>query len=297
MKRPWILALVLLAGLALYSSIFFVDETEFAIITQFGMPLRTLTTAGLQFKLPYQSALRIDRRLQIYNPRPSEFLSGEEKKNVNLDVFVCWRVSEPELFLKTVNDLPGAEARIHDLVWSRLAAEVSKSKLDVLVSTDPQVHHLDQLLSAVSSQCANAVKGYGIDVVDVRIKRIGLPSQVRDSVFERMRKERARMARQFRAEGEAKAMTIQATADKERTITLAKAYADAERLRGEAEAQAIKIYGKAHQTDPAFYELLRTLEAYKKILDDKTTILLSGDSELLKFLTRGSMLPPQAPKK
>jgi membrane protease subunit HflC len=141
------------------------------------------------------------------------------------------------------------------------------------------------------------VKDYGIEIVDLRIKRIGLPSQVRDSVFERMRKERARMARQYRSEGEAKAMTIRATADKDRTILLAAAYADAEKVRGEAEAQAIKIYGQAHQKDPAFYELLRTLEAYKKILDEKTTILLSGDSELLKFLTHGSMLEGQGVKK
>jgi len=105
------------------------------------------------------------------------------------------------------------------------------------------------------------------------------------------------MARQYRSEGDAKAMTIRATADRDRTILLAAAYADAEKVRGEAEAQAIKIYGQAHQKDPAFYELLRTLEAYKKILDEKTTILLSGDSDLLKFLTRGSMLEKQAPKK
>jgi len=314
MKRPWILAVVLLVGLAVYASVVFVDETEFVIVTQFGMPIRTLNKdgaeAGLHFKLPYQSALRIDRRLQIYNPRPSEFLSSE-KKNVNLDVFVCWRVNDPEQFLKTVNDVAGGEARLHDLVWSRLAAEVSKSELDVLVAVAKQdgrgtgkeaavkeeTHPLDQLMSNVSGQCTAGVKDYGIEIVDLRIKRIGLPSQVRDSVFERMRKERARMARQYRSEGEAKAMTIRATADKDRTILLAAAYADAEKVRGEAEAQAIKIYGQAHQKDPAFYELLRTLEAYRKILDEKTTILLSGDSELLKFLTHGSMLEGQGVKK
>jgi membrane protease subunit HflC len=313
MKRPWILAVVLLVGLAAWASVVFVDETECVIVTQFGMPIRTLNKdgdeAGLHFKLPYQSALRIDRRLQIYNPRPSEFLSSE-KKNVNLDVFVCWRVSDPEKFLKTVNDVAGGEARLHDLVWSRLAAEVSKSELDVLVSVaklsarggaaaagKPEDRPLDQLMGNVAARCAEGVKDYGIEIVDLRIKRIGLPSQVRDSVFERMRKERARMARQYRSEGDAKAMTIRATADRDRTILLGAAYAEAEKVRGEAEAQAIKIYGQAHLKDPAFYELLRTLEAYKKILDEKTTILLSGDSELLKFLTRGSMLEGQATKK
>jgi len=193
MKRPWILAVVLFLGLAVYASVVFVDETEFVIVTQFGMPIRTLNKdgaeAGLHFKLPYQSALRIDRRLQIYNPRPSEFLSSA-KKNVNLDVFVCWRVSDPEKFLKTVNDVAGGEFRLHDLVWSRLAAEVSKSELDVLVSVAKhdgrgggkndaaaaeQTHPLDQLMSNVSARCADGAKDYGIEIVDLRVKRIGLP--------------------------------------------------------------------------------------------------------------------------
>jgi len=117
-----------------------------------------------------------------------------------------------------------------------------------------------------------------------------LPSQVRESVFQRMRAERTRMARRYRAEGEEEALKIRAAADKERTVILAKAYAEAEKTRGEAEAEATRIYSKAHEKDPEFYELLRTLEAYKKILDDKTTLLLSSDSELLRFLTQGARL-------
>jgi len=295
MRLAGLLALAA-AVLVVWASAVFVDETEFVIITQFGDPIRTLEEAGLCWKLPYQSALRIDRRLQIYNPRPSEFLSGE-KKNVNLDVFVCWRVEKPEQFLKTVTDVAGAEARIHDVVWSGLAAEVSRNSLDALVSTEADKHRLEELVGTVRARCAQSAGQYGIEVVDVRIKRIGIPAQVRDSVFQRMSKERARMARQYRAEGEAKALIIRATADKNRTVTLAKAYAEAEQTRGAAEAKAIGIYAQAHQKDPAFYELLRTLESYKKILDEKTSILLSGDSELLKFLTRGSMLNEAGPKK
>jgi modulator of FtsH protease HflC len=291
MKYGWLLLLVLVvAGVAAYRSVVFVDESEFVIVTQFGRVIETVEQPGLHFKAPYQSALRIDRRVQIYNPRPSEFLAAE-KKNVDLDVFVCWRVIDPEHFLQTVNDLAGAESRIHDMVWSQLAAEVGGSPLEALVSTDPAKHRLNALVASVGQECGrSAKKAYGIQIVDVQIKRIGLPAQVRDSVFERMRKERARMAEKYRSEGQAEAVKIRATADKERTITLAKAYGDAERIRGNAEAEATKVYAAAHEKDPTLFELLRTLETYKKILDEKTTVLLSGDSDLLKYLTRGSML-------
>lgn len=311
--NKWRLLLVAFLAVALYRSVMFVDETEIVIVTQFGRPVEghRLTDlglasefpwvraefqntaqceAGLHFKLPYQSAIRIDRRLQIYDPRPSEFLAAE-KKNIDLDVFVCWRVAQPLLFLETVSDFAGAEARMHDIIWSELAATVGSSPLEALVSTDPALHRFDELVDGVAEVCIRrALSSYGIQIVDVRLKRISLPGQVRESVFERMRTERKRIAVGYRAEGDREARKIRAAADKDRTITLAEAYRAAEKIRGDAEAQATRIYAEAHQQDPAFYELLRTLEAYKIFLDDQTTILLSADSELLKYLTSGSML-------
>jgi membrane protease subunit HflC len=286
MRSKWFLMLVVVAAVALYRSVVFVDEAEMVIITQFGRPTATYYQAGPQLKWPYQSAIRIDKRLQIYDPRPSEFLAAE-KKNVDLDVFVCWRVAQPQRFVETVNDFVGAELRIHDVVWSVLSAEIGSHPLESLVSTDPEVHQLDARQQAVAKQCADlAREAYGIEIVDVRLKRIGLPAQVRDSVFERMRAERDRIARQYRAEGDKEAQMIRSAADKERTITLAEAYAEAEKTRGAGEAEATGIYADAHQKDPAFYELVRTLEAYRKFLDEKTTVLLSADSDLLKYLTR-----------
>jgi len=265
----------------------FVDETQQVIVTQFGRPVRTLSEAGLYFKPPYQSSLAIDRRVQIYNPRPAEFLTSE-KKNIDLDVFVCWSVEDPQRFLETVGDPAGATSRIHDMVWSKLAAAVSRSPLENLVSVDGNKQRLESLVEGVAGPCADdARQQYGIALVDVKIKRIGLPDQVRESVFERMRKERARIAQRYRSEGSEEAMKIRATADKEKTVILAEAYAEAEIVRGKAEAEATRTYSEAHQKDPQFFDLLRTLEAYRKILDEKTTILLSGDSDLLKYLSRG----------
>ncbi len=282
----WLLALACLAGTA-WRCLVFVDETQFVIVTQFGRPVRTLTEAGPYFKLPYQSCLAIDRRIQIYNPRPAEFLTSE-KKNIDLDVFVLWSVRDPQRFLEAVNDLAGAASRVHDVVWSKLAAAVSRSPLESLVSVDARSHSLDMLIRRVAEECAAEVQQeYGISIVDVQIKRIGLPDQVRDSVFERMRKERARIAQRYRSEGNEEALKIRAAADKEKTVILAAANAEAEIIRGKAEAKATRTYSEAHQKDPQFFELLRTLEAYKKILDEKTTILLSAESELLKYVSRG----------
>jgi membrane protease subunit HflC len=287
MKMRWLLLIVVLAGAALWRSVVFVDETEFVIVTQFGRPVATHRQAGLQMIPPWQSAIRIDKRLQIYDPKPSEFLA-KEKKNVDLDVFVCWRVAQPQQFVESVADAVGAESRLHDIVMSELAAEVGRNPREALVSTDAGSHRLAEIVADVTKRCADrAMSDYGIEVLDVRLKRISLPMQVRDSVFQRMRDERARIASQYRAEGEEEATKIRAEADANRTITLAAAYATAEKTRGDAEARATKLYAEAHKLDPEYYELRRTLEAYEKILDEKTTILLSGDSPLLKYLSGG----------
>ena len=286
MKWLVMLFVIALASIA-WRCVLFVDETQYVIVTQFGRPVETLTKAGPYFKLPYQSSLAIDRRMQIYNPRPSEFLTSE-KKNVDLDVYVLWSVEDPQHFIETVNDPVGAESRIHDVVWSKLAAAVSRNSLDRLVTTEAKSHGLEQLVHEVESDCAADIHAkYGIKIVDVRIKRIGLPDQIRESVFERMRKERARIAQRYRSEGNEEAMKIRAAADKEKVVILASANRDAEIIRGKAEAEATRTYSEAHGKDPQFFELTRTLEAYKKILDEKTTVLLSGDSELLKYLSRG----------
>jgi len=288
-KKPLLLGLLFAVLAVAWRCPLFVEETQFVIVTQFGRPVRILTEAGPYFKPPYQSSLAIDRRMQLYNPRPAEFLT-REKKNIVLDVFVCWRVEDPRRFLETVNDPAGACSRIHDMVWSNLAAAVSRSPLEALVSVDASAHRLESLAEGVGQQCAaGAGEKYGIALVDVKIKRIGLPDQVRDSVFDRMRKERARIAQRYRSEGSEEAMKVRAAADKEKAVILAEAYAQAEIVRGKAEAKAARTYSEAHQKDPQFFELLRTLDAYRKIFDEKTTILLSGDSPLLKYLSRGPL--------
>ena len=276
-------ALALLAWLTFFS----VRETEFALITQFGKPVRTVTDAGLHVKWFFQSATYFDRRLRVYDPRPSEFLT-RDKKNLVIESYVAWRIRDPKHFVETVGDPVSAEMRLHDIVWSGLSAVLGTHDLDSIVAPSAAgvqaESFLDQLTAATGS---SALSQYGIEIVDVRIKRLNLPEQNKQSVYARMRAERERIARQYRAEGEEQALRIRADADRQRDEILSAAYKEAEKTRGEGDAAATRTYSQAYSRNPKFYKLVRTLDSYKKILDDKTTAILSSDSELLKVLMKG----------
>jgi membrane protease subunit HflC len=276
-------AILLLCYLAFFS----VRETEFVLVTQFGRPVRTVTDAGLNVKWPFQTALYFDRRLRTYNPRPSEFLT-RDKKNVVVENYVVWKIQDPDRFVQTVGDSTAAEMRLHDIIWSGLAAALGTHDLDALVGTAPeQVQTAGMLDDLTALTDRAALEQYGINVVDVRIKRLNLPEQNKQSVYARMRAERERIARQYRAEGEEQALSIRADADRQKEEILSVAYKEAENIKGQGDAESTRIYGQAYSKNPGFYKLLRTLESYKKVLDDKTTAILSSDSELLKVLMKG----------
>jgi membrane protease subunit HflC len=276
-------ALVLLAWLTLFS----VRETEFALITQFGRPVETVTDAGLHAKWFFQSATYFDRRLRVYDPRPSEFLT-RDKKNLVIESYVAWRIRDPQHFVETVGDPVSAEMRLHDIVWSGLSAVLGTHDLDAIVAPNAASVQADSFLDQLTAVTgAAALSQYGIEIVDVRIKRLNLPEQNKQSVYARMRAERQRIARQYRAEGEEQALRIRADADRQRDEILSAAYREAEKTRGEGDAASTRIYSQAYSRNPKFYKLVRTLESYKKILDDKTTAILSSDSELLKVFMKG----------
>ena len=280
------LLLAAAALLLIYWTFFTVAETEFALVTQFGSPVNTVTEAGLHAKWPFQSVTFFDRRLRIYNPRPSEFLT-RDKKNIVIENYVAWRIENPNRFVQTVGDPVAAEMRLHDIIWSGLSAALGTHELDSLVSPGGKVQ-TGQLLDRLADLTDRAaLEQYGIRVVDVRIKRLNLPEQNKQSVYARMRAERERIARQYRAEGEEQALSIRADADRQKEELLSQAYKEAETIRGSGDADSTRIYGAAYSRNPRLYKLLRTLESYKKILDDKTTAILSSDSELLRILTKG----------
>jgi len=286
--RQYFPAALGVAGLVfLYLTFFSVRETEFVLVTQFGRPVYTVTDAGLHVKWFFQTATWFDRRLRVYNPRPSEFLT-RDKKNLVIENYVVWQIRDPKRFVETVGDPTAAEMRLHDIIWSGLSAALGSHDLESIVSASPERVQAAQMLGDLTALTDRAaLEQYGINVVDVRIKRVNLPEQNKQSVYARMRAERERIARQYRAEGEEQALSIRAGADRQREEILSVAYKQAEKVKGEGDADSTRIYGQAFNRNPRLYRLLRTLESYKKVLDDKTTAILSSDSELLRILTRG----------
>jgi membrane protease subunit HflC len=286
-QKYYPIAAVIAALIFIYSTFFSVRETEFVLITQFGRPIRTITDPGLHAKWFFQTSIFFDRRLRVYNPRPSEFLT-RDKKNIVIENYVVWKIDNPTRFVETVGDPVAAEMRLHDIIWSGLSAALGTHDLDSIVAPSLDKIQAAKMLDDLTALTDHAaLEQYGINVVDVRIKRLNLPEQNKQSVYARMRAERERIARQYRAEGEEQALSIRADADKQREEILSVAYKQAEKTKGEGDAESTRIYGQAYSKNPRLYKLLRTLEAYKKILDDKTTAILSSDSELLRLLTRG----------
>jgi membrane protease subunit HflC len=286
-RRQQKLVFALVTLLFLWLTFFTIRETDFVLITQFGRPLYTVSDAGLHMKWFWQNSTYFDRRLRMYNPRPSEFLT-RDKKNLVIESYVAWRIQDPKRFVETVGDPIAAEMRLHDIVWSGLAAALGTHDFDAIISPVAETVKAQEMLDSLSTTTDRAALAqYGIQVVDVRIKRLNLPEQNKQSVYARMRAERERIARQYRAEGEEQALRIRADADRQKEEILSVAYKQAEKTKGEGDAEATRTYSAAYSKNPRFYKLIRTLESYKKIFDDKTTAILSSDSELLKIFMRG----------
>ncbi|MCS7252522.1 MAG: protease modulator HflC [Armatimonadota bacterium] len=295
--RHLIFAVLILALLMLLKSVMFtLDEREVAIVTRFGKPVRRVISAGLHFKSPVDVVVRFDRRLQL-TEIPARELLTQDKKSLVVETFVCWYVYDPKRFLETLGTMQAVPIRLEDIVVSEVATAFGKRMLSSILVADFGASVLDEIGKEVLRRCRERIRNeYGIPgdpkadpikLVDVRIRRINFPEPTKQSVYERMKAERQRQAKQYRAEGKEQAMKIRSQTDKEVARILAEAYKRAEQIKGEAEAQAMRIYADAYKRDPEFYRFLRTLEAYKKVLNDKTTVILSADSELMKLLTHG----------
>lgn len=280
-------AAIVVIGL-IVMSFFTVDVTEMAVVTQFGNPVAVVTEPGLQTKIPFvQRVRRFDARLQVLEPQQAEFLTMD-KKNVVVNYFAVWRIADPLQYFRAMPSEAAARSQLTDVISSEVGASLASTAFDELVSTDQEKRRLREMVGAIRETVAEAVQEkFGVEVVDLDIRRLSFPDQNRRSVFERMRAERERIARGYRSEGEEEARKIRAEADREESRILAEAYERAEILRGEGEAQATRIFGDAIAQDPEFYEFTRTLEAYRTFLDDQTTLILPSDSELMRLLTDG----------
>ena len=279
MKKP-LLIIIVLGLIVFFTTVFTVDERQQVVILQFGDPIRTITEPGLHFKLPvpFQNIVRFDDRLLEYDVSPEEVLS-KDKKSLIVDNYVRWRITNPLVFLQTVQAIPTAITRMDDIIYSELRRELGTHNMTEIITETRE-----EIMEKVTENSDIATDQYGIEVVDVRIKRVDLPKENEQSIYARMEAERNRQANKFRSEGDEEAQKIRASTEKDKTIILAVAYKESQEIRGVGEARALEIYAKAYNKDVDFYEFMRTLETLKKVIDDKTTLVMPADSKLFKML-------------
>ena len=276
--KIWIIVAFLII-LSVSLSLFTVEQTEQAIVIQLGKPFGGINEPGLHMKIPFiQEVVYFEKRILVYDASPTEILT-RDKKNLVVDNYTKWKITDPLRFYTTVKNEMGAQARLDDIVYAQLRVELGQHDLSNIVSKNRS-----EIMETVTRKSAERGKEYGIEVVDVRIKRADLPEQNEKHVFDRMRAERERQAKQYRSEGEEESKKITAKADMERTIILAKAYKESEVLKGEGDAEAVKIYAEAYQKDLKFYEFIRSLEAYKNSLKVDTTLILTPDIKFFKYI-------------
>ena len=286
-KRIAALLILALVVAAAATSFVVVDEKSHAVVTQFGKPVSVLSEAGLYVKLPVplQRVNLLDKRILITNTRETELLTAD-KKNVLASTYISWKIADPVRYLAALRSRDFAENRLAALVQSELGSALGDRPFDTILGTAGSGASLAELEGSVEKAVAGVAReDLGIEVVSLGVTRLIFPRQNLDSVFARMRAERARIARGYRSEGRAEAQKIAARAERERARIIAEAEARAAMLRGRGEAEAARIYAEAYQGHDEFYRFLRTLEAYKKVLNEKTTLVLPADSPFLEILT------------
>jgi membrane protease subunit HflC len=274
----WIIglgALVIIVSRTLYV----VSETQQVVVTQLGRPERLVQTPGLHLKLPFLQQLTFfEDRLLDYDAAPAPVIT-RDKKNLVVDNYAKWQIMDPLKFLQTVQSEAGAQARLDDIIYSKVREQLGLHDLVEVIASQR-----DLIMRAVTLASDEASTAYGIRVIDVRIKRADLPPENAQAVYGRMRTEREREAKRYRSEGQEEALKIRAESEKQKTIMLAEAYEHEQAIRGEGDAAAVRVYAEAFQQDPDFFTFTRTLEAYRKSLKGKTTLLLPPQMEFLRYL-------------
>jgi len=291
-----VVAVVLVvAGIVAMSALFIVDQTELALVMQFGQPVRVIRDPGLKVKLPFlQDVILYDNRLLDFEPPPEEVIVSDQKRLV-VDTYTRYRITDPLLFYQTVNSEAAVRARLNAMVSGSLRRVLGNVTLSALLSDQrPAIMH------QIRDEVAVQGKSFGINVVDVRIRRADLPEENSQAIFARMQSEREQQAAQYRAEGAEAAQTVRANAERERTVILADAQRDAQKVRGDGDAQSIKIYADAFGQDKEFFAFYRSMQAYRDALNGhSTSFVLTPDSGFFRFFenangTLGKETPPAA---
>lgn len=273
--------ILVLAGIVAFSSLFTVHQTQQAIVLQFGEPRQVVRDAGLHFKVPFvQNVITIDKRILDLDIQPEEVIASDQKRLV-VDAFARFRIVDPLVFYQTVGNEAVARSRLGTILQSSLRRVLGEESFEAVVRDDRA-----DLMTRIKQSMNQEAEQFGIDVVDVRIRRADLPEANSQAIFRRMQTEREREAAEFRAQGQEIGQRIRANADREVTVTLAEATRNAEIIRGEGDACRNRVYAAAFGIDPDFFAFYRSMQSYERALQEgETTAVLSPNSEFFRFFT------------
>jgi len=280
MKALKLLAIAAIAAIFIFRAFAFpVEQYETGIMLQFGKPVGGVLEPGLNFRIPLvHRVVTYDSRMLEYDAAPREVIT-KDKKNLKVDNYAIWRIVDPLTFYRSVTTYQGAQARLDDIIYSVLREQLGKYDLIEIVAQERAT-----IMNEVTAVSNKAAAEYGIEVSDVRIKRADLPDENAKHVYDRMKAERTRQAKRYRAEGEETAKKLTSQADKERSVILADAYAKAETIKGEGDAEATRIYAEAFNRDPEFYDFINGLEVYKESISDEDVLIMSPKDQIFKYL-------------
>ena len=287
--NKFILPVIIVIGFAIYLSLFVVKEINQAIVLQFGDPKKIISTPGLQVKIPFiQNVVFLDRRILSLDPAPEEVIASDQKRLI-VDAFARFKITDPLKFYISVGNERVARSRLATIINSRLRSVLGTQSLATLLSED----RTKQM--AIIQEGVNAEAGkFGIEIIDVRIKRADLPQANSEAIYRRMQTEREREAKEFRARGAEMAVTITSTADKEVTVILANAKKQSEIMKGEGDGLRNKIFADAFGKDPEFFSFYRAMQAYEKaLIGGDTSLILSPDSDFFKFFGNTGLINKQ----
>ena len=274
-----LLPLIIVLGATAFFSIFIVKEINQAIVLQFGDPKRIISTPGINFKIPFiQNVVFLDKRILNLDAPPEEVIASDQKRLI-VDAFARFQIVDPLKFYISVGDERVARSRLSTIINSRIRNVLGQEELQTLLSQDRS-----KQMSLIKDGVNNEAQNFGINIVDVRIKRADLPTANSDAIYRRMQTEREREAKEFRAKGAEMAVTITSTADKEVTVILADAQKQSEIMKGEGDGERNKIFAEAFGKDPEFFSFYRSMQSYGKAFTaGETSMILSPDSEFFKF--------------
>jgi len=289
-----IAALILLS--VLMSTLFVVDQRQYAIVFALGEVKKVINEPGLHFKLPppFQNVLFLDKRiLTLDTPEADRFITAE-KKNILVDAYVKWRILDPRLyFVSFTGDERRAQDRMSQIIKAALNEEITKRTVREVISGER-----GKVMAAIQKKVTEEARQIGVEIVDVRLKRVDYVEQINNSVYERMKAERVRVANELRSTGAAESEKIRADADRQRTVILAEAYREAEGIRGDGDAKATQIYGQAFGQNPEFFKFYRSLEAYRASFKSRSDIMvLDPNSDFFKYFKNSGPGATTAPTK